>query len=206
MVDLGTLGGSLSSASAVNDSGWVVGTAYTAGNAEPHAVLWQLSAGDDRTAPLIIVPGPITVNATTPSGAVVTYSISATDPDDAVTALACVPVSASTFPIGTTTVTCTASDAHRNTSSASFTVHVKGAGEQLTALQAAVTGVGPGKSLAEKVSQTQTYLAANDLADACSTLTALIHELNAQAGKKISTAQATTLIGDANRIENVIGC
>jgi probable HAF family extracellular repeat protein len=41
MVDLGTLGGSDSAASAVNGSGQVVGYSSTAGDAERHAVVWQ---------------------------------------------------------------------------------------------------------------------------------------------------------------------
>ncbi len=206
MVDLGTLGGSSSEARALNDSGWVVGTAYTAGNAEHHAVLWQLSAGDDTTAPVITVPGPITVNATSPSGAVVTYSVSATDPDDTVASLVCVPASAGTFPVATTTVSCSASDAHGNTSSASFTVHVKGAAEQLAALQVAVTGFGPGKSLADKLTQTQDYVAVNDKTDACGSLSAFVNQVNAQTGKKIAAAQANSLIAQAKNIIGVLGC
>jgi hypothetical protein len=160
----------------------------------------------DSTPPVIAVPGPITVNATSPSGAGVTYTVSATDPDDAVASLSCAPASASTFPIGTTTVTCKASDTHGNTSSATFTVHVKGAAEQLADLGKGVVGVGPGTSLADKVSQVQTYLTANDIADACSTLTALVNELKALSGKTITSGQATTLIATTQRIEAVLGC
>jgi HYR domain len=123
-----------------------------------------------------------------------------------VASLSCVPASGSTFPIGTTTVTCTASDTHGNTSTASFTVHVKGPPEQLADLLVAVTGVGPGTSLADKVKQAQSYLAAHDVPDACSTLTALINELKAQSGKTISSGQAATLITTVNRIRTVLGC
>ena len=76
----------------------------------------------------------------------------------------------------------------------------------LTALAAAVIGVGPGTSLADTVSQVQAYLAANDLADACSTLDALNHKLSAQAGKAISMAQANALIADVNQIKTVLTC
>jgi hypothetical protein len=160
----------------------------------------------DTTPPVITVPGPITVNATSPTGAVVTYSVSATDPDDTVASLSCAPASGTTFPIGTTTVTCTASDTHGNSSTATFTVHVKGGAEQLSDLLTAVTGVGPGTSLADKVSQVQTYLTADDLMDACSTLAALVNELKAQSGKTIASGQATTLIATTQRIEAVHGC
>jgi hypothetical protein len=160
----------------------------------------------DTTPPVITVPGPITQDATSPSGAVVTYAVSATDPDDAVASLTCVPASGSTVPIGTTTVTCAATDTNGNTSSASFTVQVKGAGEQLAALLAAISGVGPGTSLADKVAQAQAYLAANDIAYACSTLTAFVNEVKAQSGKTIAIGQAATLIASAQRIQTVLGC
>jgi HYR domain len=160
----------------------------------------------DTTAPTISVPAPITADATSPSGAVVTYSVSATDPDDAVASLNCMPASGSTFPIGTTTVNCSATDTNGNSSTASFTVHVKGAAEQLADLLTAVTGVGPGTSLADKVSQAQTYLTANDVADACATLSGFIKEVTAQSGITIMTSQAATLIATAQRIETVLGC
>ncbi len=53
----------------------------------------------------------ITVNATGPSGAAVTFTPPlAGDGSDPAPAVQCSPVSGSTFPIGTTTVTCSASD------------------------------------------------------------------------------------------------
>jgi hypothetical protein len=92
------------------------------------------------------------------------------------------------------------------TSSASFTVHVKGAAEQFADLLTAVTGFGPGTSLADKVSQAGTYLTANDVADACSTLNAFIKEVKAQLGITLLPSQAATLIATAQRIETVLGC
>jgi hypothetical protein len=160
----------------------------------------------DTTPPVLSVPATIDVNATSPSGAIVTYSVSVSDPDDAVASLTCVPASGGTFPIGTTIVECTATDTHGNTSSASFTVRVRGAADQLTDLAAAVAGVGPGTSLADKVTQAQAYLDAGDLADACSTLTAFVNEVKAQSGQMVPSGQATTLIASANRIKAVLGC
>ena len=70
------------------------------------------------------MPGNITAAATSASGAMVTYSASATDPVDGSITPVCTPASGSTFALGTTTVTCTATDAAGNESSASFTVTV----------------------------------------------------------------------------------
>ncbi|MHB8545246.1 MAG: Ig-like domain repeat protein [Nitrosotalea sp.] len=78
----------------------------------------------DTTPPVVTVPAPITTSATGPSGAVVTFTTSATDPDDTAGPVQCNPASGSTFPIGTTTVTCTSTDTHSNTGSAQFTVTV----------------------------------------------------------------------------------
>ena len=160
----------------------------------------------DTTPPVIAVPGPIVANATSPHGAVVTYAVTASDPDDAVASLACVPASGSTFAVGTTTVVCTATDSHGNTGSASFTVHVKGATEQLADLAAAVKGVGPGKSLSATVAVAQWFVAHGRPRAACLTLTAFNLEVRAQSGKKIPAAQAATLIAAAQRIRSVLGC
>jgi uncharacterized repeat protein (TIGR01451 family) len=80
----------------------------------------------DRTTPVISnVPGNISVTATSPAGANVTYaSPTAIDDRDGIVAVTCVPASASLFALGATTVTCTASDAAGNTSHASFTITV----------------------------------------------------------------------------------
>lgn len=82
----------------------------------------------NRTPPVLYLPGTIRVKATNRLGAVVTYTVSATDPNDPASRpiINCVPPSGSTFSIGTTTVLCTASDPAGNTSNGSFQVIVKG--------------------------------------------------------------------------------
>jgi CSLREA domain-containing protein len=76
----------------------------------------------------------------------------------------------------------------------------------LAALGSAVTGVGPGTSLADKVAQALAYLNSGDVSDACSTLTAFISEVKAQSGRTIPQAQAATLIASAQQIETLLGC
>ncbi|HEX4493126.1 MAG TPA: HYR domain-containing protein [Acidimicrobiia bacterium] len=79
----------------------------------------------DTTAPHITVPANQNVAATSASGAVVNYTApSATDAVDGTDAVTCGHNSGDTFPIGTTTVNCSSTDAHGNTGTASFTVTV----------------------------------------------------------------------------------
>ncbi len=74
----------------------------------------------DTTAPVITVPEDITAQATSPAGAVVTFSATSDDESEVI----CTPASESTFSIGTTLVTCTATDESENTGTASFNVVV----------------------------------------------------------------------------------
>jgi hypothetical protein len=159
----------------------------------------------DTTAPVVTVPGDITTVATSPAGAVVTFTTHASDAVG-VTSSACSPPSGSTFAIGTTTVVCTAGDAAGNVGHASFTVHVKSAFEQLTDLLAQVTGVGPGTSLADKVTAIRSMVAANDKAGACSGLDDFVGQVNAQKGKKVTSAQSASFITQANNIKATLGC
>jgi len=78
----------------------------------------------DTTSPVWNVPADFSVEATGPAGAIVTYSASATDPDDAVSSQSCSPTFGSNFPLGTTAVNCTATDTHGNIGTASFDVTV----------------------------------------------------------------------------------
>jgi hypothetical protein len=92
----------------------------------------------DTTAPAITVPADITAEATSPAGAVVTYTASATDAVGT-TSFGCVPASGSTFGLGTTTVDCNASDEAGNTSSKSFHVTVQDTTAPVIATQADIT-------------------------------------------------------------------
>jgi hypothetical protein len=163
----------------------------------------------DVTPPVITAPIDITVDATGPDGAVVNYSASATDDVDGPVPLTCSPPSGSTFPIGTTTVNCIASDASGNEGSASFNVHVKGASEQVADLIALVDSYNLrllGTALHDKLVKVQEFLTANKPKRACERLDSFLAQVKEQRGKRISVDQADRLTMDARRIRAVIGC
>lgn len=78
----------------------------------------------DTTAPTLSLPSQVTAEATSPSGAVVTYVTSATDIVDGGRPVDCAPPSGSVFALGTTAVACHSSDTRGNTGSGSFDVIV----------------------------------------------------------------------------------
>lgn len=80
----------------------------------------------DGTAPALAgVPGDLAVTTADPAGASVSWPApTATDVVDGDRPVTCAPASGSTFAVGTTTVTCSASDSSGNTASATFDVSV----------------------------------------------------------------------------------
>ncbi|HEX4680745.1 MAG TPA: SdiA-regulated domain-containing protein, partial [Gaiellaceae bacterium] len=86
----------------------------------------------DTTPPVVTVPGNKTVDAATPAGRAVTFTASASDAVDGSPTVTCLPASGSTFPIGTTIVRCTATDAQGNAGSATFTITVADTARTLT--------------------------------------------------------------------------
>jgi hypothetical protein len=78
----------------------------------------------DATPPVIRVPAAITTRATNADGATVTYDVSASDNRDGALQATCEPPSRSLFKIGTTTVTCSATDAAGNTATERFKMTV----------------------------------------------------------------------------------
>ncbi len=73
-------------------------------------------------APVLTLPANITAEATSASGAAVSFIVTATDAVDPSPTVLCSPASGATFGLGTTTVSCTATDASLNSSSGTFTV------------------------------------------------------------------------------------
>ena len=162
----------------------------------------------DTTPPVLSgVPANVTVNATMTAGAVVTYTLpTASDVVGGAIVPVCAPASGSTFGVGTTTVTCTATDAALNATSATFTVTVRGASPMLADLLALVSAVsGPGNSLPAKVQAARASLAAGNTASAASSLQALLREVSAQTGKKLTAAQGASITALTKQILAVLG-
>ena len=80
---------------------------------------------EDTTAPELALPADFAVEATGASGAVATFSASATDLVDGAVAVSCTPASGNTFPLGPTTVDCSSTDAAGNPATGSFIVTVQ---------------------------------------------------------------------------------
>jgi hypothetical protein len=164
----------------------------------------------DTTAPTLAVPGAIVANATSPLGATVSYTATATDSVGGAVTPNCSSASGAVFPIGTTTVSCTATDARGNTSTAkTFTVQVKGAVAQLNdVLQVVLSWKVRGHMPEIRVmgviwSLTQAKPKVNL---ACRLLGQLDEQLSESLGRKLTVAQREWLRGELARISNVIGC
>lgn len=86
---------------------------------------FEVSVADTVAPQFVGGPLPdVMAEAASGTGAVVTFSVAATDAADSAPAVNCTPASGSVFGVGTTTVGCTATDASNNSASDSFDVVV----------------------------------------------------------------------------------
>ena len=117
----------------------------------------------DTTPPTVNVPADITKEASGPSGASVAFTVTATDLVDGNVTATCAPPSGSTFPLGTTTVQCSATDLHGNTGHGSFHVNV------VDTTPPVVTSISASPDLLwppdHKMNQITVKVTANDLVD-----------------------------------------
>jgi HYR domain-containing protein len=119
--------------------------ADAAGNRSSRSFRVTVAPPDD-TPPLIDVPRDIVVEPAGPGGAAVDYLAPGDDDVDGPVPVSCTPLSGSTFPIGTTKVTCTATDRAGNAGSRSFLVTVRDGTAPVIDLPAdpVVEAAGPG--------------------------------------------------------------
>jgi len=92
----------------------------------------------DTIPPVLYLPSPISTTTHDQSGIQLNYAVTASDNVDPNPIITCTPASGSVFPIGTTSVGCTAKDAGGMTVMGTFSVLVT----QLVSLSAQVTGSG----------------------------------------------------------------
>jgi hypothetical protein len=88
---------------------------------------FSVTVAGDTVLPVLSLPSADVLAEATAlvPGTVVTYAVSASDPDHGAVAVSCSPASGSAFPFGTTAVLCSATDSSNNTASGSFNVVVR---------------------------------------------------------------------------------
>jgi hypothetical protein len=160
----------------------------------------------DVTPPSIAVAN-VVVPAAAPNGATVSYVVSATDDFDPNPVVACAPSPNTIFAIGTTQVGCTASDVAGNTSSATFTVTVLSAREQIEnliqILESSSLVEGARLPLIEALGR---VLDPRSEAVECQGLAVFISLLAAKSPALIAVPLAAQLRIEATRIKAVMAC
>lgn len=155
----------------------------------------------DTTAPVLASHADVTVEATSDTGAVVTYtSPTATDSVDGDVAVSCVPASGSTFALGDTTVVCTAVDAHGNSATSSFVVHVLDTTPPVftstTPSDMTLEATGPTGAVATFTSPTASDLVDTDVTVVCESATNLTSGSMFPLGATLVTCTATDNSGN----------
>jgi len=169
----------------------------------------------DHEPPTISCPSNITLESTCPSGAIATYTtpVGMDNCPGAVTTRTAGLASGSVFPIGTTTVTYSVTDASGNGPvSCSFTVTVL---TPQQVIQNMINAVNANSSLngsqkqglvaklqaaLDAINQGKTNVACNKLADFNSQVSAYI------SNGTLTSAQGQPLINSSNHVRNTIGC
>ena len=164
---------------------------------------------NDVEAPTFSSLADISLDATSRSGAVVSFATSFSD-NVAVVKVDCSRESGSVFPAGQTTVTCTAYDAAGNSASDSFVVAVRGAAEQLVSLIGDIEDLNlSGGTANPMVNQLLAALrdVENEGGASCKKIDDYIKMLTERKkSSEISSADVLAMLEDARRIKSVLGC
>jgi hypothetical protein len=157
----------------------------------------------DTTPPVLTLPADIITEATSPSGAIVTYSAAAVDAVDGPVAVTCTPASGSTFAMGTTVVNCSAADHVGNTQNGSFSVLVLTPAETVSDLAKEAENFQQATNLLQT---TLDKISRGNTVAACGKLGAFINQVQAQSGKSLLAADADTLITSASNARAALSC
>jgi hypothetical protein len=203
-------GGAWGQVDAINTPGGSFYGKYFTGPLGPSPYKTSRDKWADTIPPMLNLPANISVNADIPQGATVQFTVTATDNVTQNPRVVCTSTSGSVFAVGTTIVSCTASDDAGNSANGTFNIIVKGAGEQIIDLTILVKRFnfpnGTENSLLVKLQNAFTKLTRGDNAGACSQLRAFMSEVEAQSNKKLTAGQTNQILAAANRIRTVIGC
>lgn len=119
-----TAGGINGSVITLTGAGSCTVTASQAGDANYNAAPDVPRSFNAFPPPVLNLPDTITAEATSPAGAVVSFTATATDVTDGSIPAICTPASGSTFALGNTTVNCSATNSRNKTVTGSFLVQV----------------------------------------------------------------------------------
>ena len=183
----------------------------TATDTSSHTASCQFTVTvNDTQPPAITCPANMVKEPTCPGGAKATYAPVASDNCPGVT-FACSPASGSTFPVGTTTVTCTATDTSNNTAQCSFTVTVLTASATIENLKTSVNSSSLNGSqkqgLISKLDAALDAIGRGQQNQACAKLADFINSVqNFIDHGDISAAQGQSWINSAANVRNYLGC
>jgi hypothetical protein len=165
----------------------------------------QVITVHDGEAPQFEQPLDLTRNATSPSGAVVTYSLNVID-NVAVTSLMCNRLSGSVFPIGANTVTCTASDAAGNVTTRGFVVNVVDAKTQMLNLIQYIQGLALSNGVSNPlINQVSAAYGDASVAQECKKMGDFL-SMTSKKGGNIPSVSIDYMNTAGGRIMNVLGC
>ena len=183
---------------------------WTATDANGNVTTKEQKVVVNDTTPPVLVEGPDqVVEATSPDGATATFTVTASDLADTTPAVTCSSTSGSTFPLGTTTVTCTATDRNGNTATDSFTVKVQDTTPPDLTVPATITVILNTPLSAPAVQQFLNGATAVDIVDVTPTITHDAPSLNT-VGTKVVTFTAVDDFGNTTTktavIKVIYGC
>jgi HYR domain/WD40-like Beta Propeller Repeat len=165
----------------------------------------------DTTAPVMLLV-PITAVPNGPEGTRLGWNTHPTDNADWYPDVVCAPESFSdfVFPIGDTTVTCTATDDSGNSSTGTFVVHVLSVAELLRQAQSYLVEIAVEPTLRKSLSaELETAARAAERgkdAATCSAIGEYQNHVRAQSGKKLSVETADDLLVNADAIRDIVPC
>jgi Tol biopolymer transport system component len=165
----------------------------------------------DTTAPVMQLRA-INAVPSGPDGTRLGWDTQPTDNADWYPTVVCEPESFSdfVFPIGDTTVHCTATDDSGNSSAGSFVVHVFSAAELLRQNEDYLVqiGVEPGlrRSLTSELEAAARAADKGDRSGTCSAIGVYENHVRAQSGKKLSAETAADLLANAAYVRTIVPC